>query len=133
MEPLLRFAPSVEHDPAIDAWFERRPADLAAIASDWFQLMRQVGTRVGELMHDGCPNLCVQDAPFAYINAFTAHVNIGFFHGAALPDPEGLLQGAGKEMRHVKLKPGEPVNRAAVQALVQAAYRDILLRLGLSD
>lgn len=133
MEPLLRFAPSVEHDPAIDAWFERRPAELAALASEWFQLMREVGPLVGELMHDGCPHLCVQDAPFAYVNAFTAHVNVGFFHGNALPDPAGLLQGAGKQMRHVKLKPGEPVDRAALEALVQAAYQDILMRLALAS
>lgn len=131
MEPLLRFAPSVEHDPAIDAWFERRPAELAALASEWFVRLRQAGPLVGELMHDGCPNLCVQDAPFAYVNAFTAHVNVGFFHGAALPDPAGLLQGAGKQMRHVKLRPGEPIDQAAFQALVQAAYQDILVRLGL--
>ncbi|MEI9965905.1 MAG: DUF1801 domain-containing protein [Caulobacteraceae bacterium] len=53
-------------------------------------------------MHDGHPTACVGDAAFAYVDAFRAHVNVGFFHGAALDDPAGLLEGTGKRMRHVK-------------------------------
>jgi hypothetical protein len=41
------------------------------------------------------------DAPFGYVNVFTSHVNVGFFHAATLPDPDGLLQGTGKFMRHL--------------------------------
>lgn len=71
----------------------------------------------------------MDDAPFAYVNAFKAHAAVGFFHGAALPDPAGLLEGAGKAMRHVKLRPGEPLDEAALTALIDAAYRDIRRRL----
>jgi hypothetical protein len=71
----------------------------------------------------------VQDAAFGYVNAFKDHVNVGFFHGAALADPAGLLEGSGKRMRHVKLRWGEPVNEAALMALITAAYKDIRLRL----
>ena len=70
------------------------------------------------------------DAAFGYVTAFSAHVNVGFFHGAALDDPAGLLEGAGKRMRHVKLRWGEPVNAAALTDLIAAAYRDMQLRLG---
>jgi hypothetical protein len=80
-------------------------------------------------MHDGYATVCVQDAPFAYVGSFTAHVNVGFFRGAALPDPAGLLLGTGKNMRHVKLRPGQHVDVAALQALIVAAYRDIGARL----
>jgi hypothetical protein len=69
------------------------------------------------------------DAAFGYVNAFSAHVNVGFFHGATLDDPADLLEGAGKRMRHVKLRWGEPVNVAALNELIAAAYRDIRLRL----
>ena len=69
------------------------------------------------------------DAAFAYVNAFTAHVNVGFFCGAALPDPAGLLEGSGRFMRHVKLRPGRPVDAAVLQALIDAAYADVKLRL----
>jgi hypothetical protein len=84
-------------------------------------------------MHDGYATVCVEDAPFAYVGAFRAHVNVGFFHGAALPDPAGLLEGAGKYMRHVKVKPGGAVDTLSLEALIAAAYRDIILRLMASD
>ena len=56
-----------------------------------------------ELLHDGHPTACVADAAFAYVNAFTAHVNVGFFRGAELVDPARMLEGTGRYMRHVKL------------------------------
>src|SRR5688572_2624511 len=105
MEPLLTFSGTVDHDPAIDRWIDGQPSDLASIARSWFTRMRQCGKDVRELLHDGCANVCVRDAPFAYVGAFKAHVNVGFFHGARLPDPAGLLQGTGKRMRHVKIRP----------------------------
>ena len=130
MPALFTLSGAVEHDPAIDQWLEARPSELAPIANDWFKAMRGCGTNVRELMHDGCPNVCVQDAPFAYVNAFRSHVNVGFFHGASLPDPEGLLEGEGKYMRHVKLKPGRTIDSSALEALITASYQDILTRLG---
>jgi hypothetical protein len=81
-------------------------------------------------MHDGCPVACVEDAPFAYVNTFKSHVNVGFFYGALLKDPTGLLEGSGKRMRHVKLNPGRPLSAAALGELIEAAYLDIKDRLG---
>ena len=80
-------------------------------------------------MHDGCPVACVGDAPFGYVNTFTAHANVGFFHGAALPDPAGLLEGSGKYMRHVKLRPGVVSDSAGLRRLIENAYSDIKARL----
>ena len=126
---LFRIDGAVEHDPAIDRWLKDHAGELGAIAQQWFEVMRQCGDEVRELMHDGCPTACLGDAPFGYVNAFTAHVNVGFFQGASLPDPARLLQGAGKRMRHVKLKPGEPLNVAALTALIHAAWQDIKARV----
>ncbi len=128
MPAFLTFSGAVEQDPAIDRWLETLSGELAAIASEWFEVMRGCGPDVRELMHDGYPTVCVQDAPFAYVGAFKSHVNVGFFHGASLTDPEGLLEGGGKYMRHVKLKPGRTVGSAAIKALVTEAYEDILAR-----
>jgi hypothetical protein len=91
--------------------------------------MRKCGDEVRELLHDGCPVACLGDAPFGYVNVFTSHVNVGFFHGAALPDPAHLLQGTGKFMRHVKLRPGTATNAAALSSLIDAAYSDIKARV----
>ena len=126
---LLRFNGAVERDPAIDAWFKERAGELREIARRWFEAMRKCGDEVRELVHDGCPVACLGDAPFGYVNVFTSHVNVGFFHGAGLPDPAGLLQGTGKFMRHVKLRPGTAVNAAALGKLIEAAYTDIKERV----
>ena len=126
---LLRFNGAVERDPAINTWLKAHNGALGAIAQEWFEVMRNCGDEVRELIHDGCPVACLGDAPFGYVNVFTAHVNVGFFQGASLPDPDRILQGAGRFMRHVKLKPGTATNAAALSRLIDAAYSDIKARV----
>ena len=125
----FRLPGGVQRDPAIDAWMRERTSELGSIAREWFHVIRERGDDVRELMHDGCPVACVGDAPFGYVNAFKAHVNVGFFHGAALADPSGLLEGSGKYMRHVKLKPGVVRDSAGLGRLIDEAYLDIKARL----
>jgi len=126
---LLRFDGALESDPAIETWMQHHAGPLGSIAQHWFDLMRNCGDEVRELLHDGCPVACLGDAPFAYVNVFTSHVNVGFFHGNALPDPARLLQGTGKFMRHVKLKPETPTNTQALTNLIHHAYADIKHRV----
>lgn len=128
--PQLFLLPSaVKRDPAIDEWMRDQPDDLGAIARAWFDVMRACGDDVRETMHDDQPTACVDDAAFAYVDAFTAHVNVGFFRGASLDDPAGLLEGTGKSMRHVKIRPGRPVNEAALITLIKTAYADLKAQL----
>ena len=130
MSELLRFPGAIWRDPDVDAWFSKPGDEVRWIAQPWFEQMRGCGADVRELLHDGHPTACLGDAPFGYVNAFSAHVNVGFFYGAALDDPAQLLEGGGKRMRHVKLRWAEPVNAVALSDLIGAAYRDIRLRLG---
>ena len=127
---IFRLSGGVKRDLAVDIWFTDGPIELQSIAQKWFERMRQCGDDVRELMHDGCPVACAEDAPFGYVNSFKSHVNVGFFYGAMLEDPAGLLEGSGKRMRHVKLKPGPELNTAALRDLIDAAYLDIRARLG---
>jgi hypothetical protein len=127
---VLRFSPAVKHDPAIDAWLRAQRDDLRPFVETWFLRMRQCGGDVRELMHDGCPTACVDDAGFGYVNAFRDHVNVGFFVGALLKDPGRLLEGTGKRGRHVKLRPGREVDSAALAQLIDAAYVDMRARIG---
>ena len=129
MNQLLRFPSSVKRDPAIGVWMNEHSAELGAIAQCWFEVMRDRGDDVRELLHDGHPTACVADAPFAYVNAFKAHVNVGFFRGAELADPNGLLEGTGKFMRHVKLRPEGEVDATALMKLIDTAYTDMKGRL----
>lgn len=129
MSSFLRFNGALKHQPQIERWLDSRPPELGAIARAWFAEMRKCGQDVAELLHDGHPTACVGDAAFGYVNVFTAHVNIGFFHGASLEDPGRLLQGTGRFMRHVKARPGELPDAPALKALIQAAYADIKQKL----
>lgn len=131
MSKLLRFDGTVRRDPAIDDWMERQAHDLRPLAEQWFQVMRKCGADVREVLHDGHPTACVDGAGFAYVNAFTAHVNVGFFRGAEIADPGGLLEGTGRFMRHVKLRPGHEVDAKALARLIDTAYADIRQRLQL--
>lgn len=126
---LLRFNGAVERHPAIDTWMKEHAGELGAIASQWFEAMRECGDEVRELLHDGCPVACLGDAPFGYVNVFKSHVNVGFFQGAALPDPARILEGNGRFMRHVKLRPGAVINETALHRLIATAYSDIKARV----
>ena len=125
----MRFPNAVKHDKAVEAWMCVHADELGEIARHWFNVMRDCGDDVRELLHDGHPTACVDDAAFAYANAFTAHVNVGFFRGAELDDPHGLLEGTGKFMRHVKLRPGRPLDHESLRTLIHAAYVDMQRRL----
>ena len=120
---------SVRRDPAIEAWFNDHSNELGAIAKQWFEVMRNCGDDVREILHDGHPTACVGEAAFAYVNAFSAHVNVGFFGGAELPDPNSLLEGTGKFMRHVKVRPGPLKDAEALTTLIETAYLEMKRRL----
>jgi len=129
MNRVLQFPSSVKRDPAIEIWMHDHSGDLGVIARRWFEVMRACGDDVRELLHDGHPTACVGDAAFAYVNAFKAHVNVGFFRGAEIADPEGLLEGTGKFMRHVKLRPERNVEARVLMKLIETAYADMKRRV----
>lgn len=125
MTQLLRFPTAVRRDPAIAVWMREHADALGAIAERWFEAMRGCGDDVRELLHDGHPTACVGGAAFAYVNVFRTHVNVGFFRGAEISDPAGLLEGTGKFMRHVKLTPQRTVDDQALMNLVETVYTDM--------
>jgi hypothetical protein len=129
MNALFRLPAATRHDPAIDTWINAQSPDLGAMARMWFTQMRQCGADIRELLHDGFPTACVGDVAFGYVNVFSTHMNVGFFHGALLDDPAGLLQGSGKRMRHVKLRPDLPHDAAALRNLIEDAHADARRRL----
>jgi hypothetical protein len=69
---------------------------------------------------------------FCYIAVHRNHVNLGFYYGAELADPEGLLEGTGKKLRHIKVRDIEEVERSGLRQLVELSLeeRKTALRLG---
>lgn len=116
------------HDPAVERWLSMVPGELGAMASRWFDQMRSCGPDVLELLHDGQATACVGNLPFGYVAAFRSQVNVGFYFGSVLDDPDCLLTGSGRFMRHVKVQPGAVSEENALEALVAAAYADAKAR-----
>lgn len=129
MNGLFHFESAVRRDSAVHVWLNDHPSELGEIARYWFDVIRECGDDVRELLHDGHPTACVGDAAFAYINVLKSHVNVGFFRGAVLPDPACLLEGTGKYMRHVKLRPGNEIDGDSLSELIGAAYSDMWARI----
>jgi len=91
--------------------------------------MRKCGDEVRELLHDRLSGGMFGRCAVRLRQCIHFARKRGFFHGAALPDKARLLQGTGKFLRHVKLKPGTATNAAALSMLIDAAYSDIKVRV----
>ncbi|MEM7080038.1 MAG: DUF1801 domain-containing protein [Pseudomonadota bacterium] len=126
---LLTFHGAQPDDPRVLEWFADHKNEIGDLAARWFGVIRGCGDDVLELLHDGYPIACLGAYPFAHVAAYKAHANIAFYLGAYLPDPNGLLEGSGKRMRHVKVKPGIPADTEAITTLIHAAYADMHARI----
>ncbi len=62
---------------------------------------------------------------FCYIGVFKRHINLGFYYGSELPDPANLLEGTGKNFRHIKISDASQLEEEAVRELVRAASRQV--------
>ena len=70
---------------------------------------------------------------FCYIGTQSNRVNLGFFYGADLTDQEGLLEGTGKNLRHVKVKSMEQAEQASVRELIELSIQERVSVLGLVE
>lgn len=128
MDPVFHFPAASEADARVAQWFAEADP-LRVLLLPWHAAARACGPDTRELLHDGRPTICAGDAAFLYLDAYSAHGAIGFFFGAELADPAGLLEGSGKRMRHVKLRPGRMPDKARLAALIEAAYCDVSRRI----
>ncbi len=101
--------------------------ELAAIAKRLRAIVRAVDTRTVETVRLGDNAATYGVGPkkmtdgYAYIMPKRGYINLGFYQGAVLADPGGLLEGTGKGLRHVKIRSLADANRPAVRALVVLA------------
>ncbi|MFO1452561.1 MAG: DUF1801 domain-containing protein [Opitutaceae bacterium] len=67
---------------------------------------------------------------YAYLSLQSGYVNLGFYRGVALPDPAGLLEGTGKQLRHVKIRELDSTRLQAVESLLRHALSERQQALG---
>ena len=70
---------------------------------------------------------------FCYIGAHRDHVNLGFYYGAELPDPEGLMKGTGKVLRHIKVRDPEEVEGLPLRRYIQSSLEERQEAVGLKS
>lgn len=117
-------------DAGFDAILEGRPPEIGELARRLRALVAEVHPDAVEVVwaREGSAGYGLgprkRSEHYAYLRPFTRHVGFGFFRGAALPDPAGLLEGSGKALRHVKVRTPEEAARPELRALLEAALAE---------
>ena len=123
--PRVRYAGARRRDPAIDAHVRAQTGPRGGILARLVAIARAAAPSHDEILFRGAPSFCIDGEPYCYIVGYPSHVNLGFCDGVSLPDPNGLLRGRGRWMRHVRVAPGEPLPVAAIADLVAASARRV--------
>jgi hypothetical protein len=60
---------------------------------------------------------------FCHIVVYSRHVNLGFNRGAELEDPDGVLEGSGKIIRHIKIETPDDLKKPYLRRCIRAAVK----------
>jgi hypothetical protein len=112
----------------LDRIIAKQPAAMAKLTRNVLEKMRARFPGATELVYDKKRSLvigfCPDERASNVINSIAVYskwINLYFFEGDALPDPEGLLQGTGTTVRSIRLTDAKDLDRPAVKALMAAA------------
>jgi hypothetical protein len=92
------------------------------IVAELREMILEVSPEISESIKWAQP-VYESNGPFGYIKAFKNAVNFGFWRGADLKDPKGMLQGSGEKMRHVKLTKLDDINHKLFSDFVRQAIK----------
>jgi hypothetical protein len=110
-----------EHD-SVEQVLSRGGPGVRELAEALRKLVRDVAAEATERGHLGWGTISYEaGSVFCYIAPLKDSVNLGFHRGVDLPDPQGLLQGTGKSMRHVKIRSIDEIDLDALTALLREA------------
>ena len=104
----------------VEAYIRKQPEDKQVILNSLRKLMQESAPELTESLKWGYPsygdktNIC-------YLASQKNHVNLGFYNGSQLPDPDKLLEGTGAQMRHIKIKKVADIKPELLQKLIKEA------------
>jgi hypothetical protein len=107
--------------PSFDAYLADQPAANQAVIRKLRAFVKRVAPSLRESVKWGNGCWLSDDAPIAHVYAAADHTQFGFLAGAALEDTHGLLEGAGKWVRHVKLRKASDLDESAFASLLRQA------------
>lgn len=115
-------------DPAVDIFLRSYSPEVRAIALKTREVIRTVLPTVTEKVYPGWKVIQYgvgqnREDVFAVMSPQRERVNLGLTNGASLPDPEGLLEGTGQGIRHIKITSAQAAEAPAVRELVQGALK----------
>jgi hypothetical protein len=116
----------------VRAWLENLPAEKKPIIETLRRLIASVAPEAHEIIYQDALRYSLTDSgvdQILYLAIFEKHINLGFFFGGFLPDPEGLLVGSGKRMRHIKIRSLQESENPAITSLLAQAWADGLQRV----
>jgi hypothetical protein len=109
-------------DKTVDGYIAALEPWQAEIATAVRRLVREAAPETTEAIKWSQP-VFESNGPVCYVKAFKNHVNFGFWRGAELDDPEGLLESTGSQMAHVKLQSAGDLRPKPLRELVRQAVR----------
>ncbi len=107
----------------IDSYVDAKPAELREVAEKLRKLVQKTVKGTKESVNPWKIPTFESNGPMCFFTVGKYHVTFGFLRGTSLPDPAGLLEGTGKNLRHVKLRTAEDVSEPALKKLIDAAAR----------
>jgi hypothetical protein len=107
----------------IDAYLERKDEKLSEVAHGLRRLMKKAVPGAKETVNPWKLPTFESNGPMCYFSIGTNHVTFGFLRGTFLPDPDQLLEGTGKSLRHVKLRKTEELRNPELKKLILAAAK----------
>jgi len=116
----------------VRAWLEHLPSEKQPMVEALRRLIGSVAPEAHEIIYHDALGYGPTDSGFdriVYVTVFEKHLNLGFFFGGFLPDPEGLLEGSGKRMRHLKIRSVHEAENPAIPRLLAQAWADGLKRV----
>ena len=106
---------------SFDLWFADQTPKHRRLIAALRSFVARVAPQLTEHVKWGNGCWLADGAPVAYCYVDTDHLQFGFFRGAALVDPQGLLQGKGAFVRHTKVRAVDDIDEAAFAALLLQA------------
>lgn len=117
---------------SVRAWLENLPTEKKPTVEALRRLIGSIAPEAHEIVYHDALGYGPTDSGFdriLYIMVFETYLNLGFFFGGFLLDPEGLLVGSGKRMRHIKIRSLQQCENPAISSLLAQAWADGLQRV----
>jgi hypothetical protein len=119
----MRMDPQRNSARHVDAYIRAKNPKFQAVATGLRALIKTVAPQVKEGVNAWGLPMFDSNGPFGYFMIGKSHVTFGLYEGTSLDDPERLLEGTGKNLRHVKLRTVEDLRRPGLRKLVKSAVR----------